>query len=302
MRPRRASKGSSQVNESSGAAERRKPDPGLYVVSTPLGNLGDITARAIAVLSGVDLVACEDTRVTRKLLAALGIPSPRLVRYDDRAGAEAVFIQAIQNGKTVALVADAGTPLIADPGYRLVRAAHAAGVKVSAVPGPSAAMAAAAVAGLPCERLLVCGFLPTKAGGRARALAELKTVPATLVFFEAPHRLPASLAAMAAVLGQREAAVVRELTKLFEEIRRASLPELAAHYAGRAPKGEIVVVVAPPASAEREVDSADLAARLEDALATMSLKDAAAAVAAATGLSRRLVYARALELGRRTRP
>jgi 16S rRNA (cytidine1402-2'-O)-methyltransferase len=287
--------------EPNGGTAPRKLEPGLYLVATPLGNLGDITRRAIVVLSQADLIACEDTRVTRRLLAAFGIPAPRLVRYDDHSAerVRSTLIEAVRHGKTVALVSDAGTPLIADPGYRLVRAAHEAGLLVNAVPGPSAVVAALAVSGLPCDRFLFCGFLPPKAGPRARALEAVKTVPASLVVFEAPHRLPAALASMAAVLGPREAAVARELTKLHEEVRRGTLATLAAHYAAAgAPKGEVVIVVGPPPDAAPPDAADDLDAQLETALAKMSLRDAAAAVATASGRPRREVYARALALAR----
>jgi 16S rRNA (cytidine1402-2'-O)-methyltransferase len=271
--------------------------PGLYLVGTPIGNLGDITRRAIAVLSGVDIIAAEDTRVARRLLSALGLPAPRLIRYDDHAD-DAVrdrLIEAVQQGKTVALVSDAGMPLVADPGLRLVRAAQASGITVTAVPGPSAALTALALSGLPSDRFLFAGFLPAKDGPRRRALAELASVPATLVLFESPQRLVASLAAMADILGSRDAAVTRELTKLFEEVRRAPLAELAAFYAAaETPRGEIAVVIGPPGDAEARED--DLDARLTTALATMSLRDAATAVAAATGRKRGEVYTRALAL------
>jgi 16S rRNA (cytidine1402-2'-O)-methyltransferase len=281
-----------------------KLPPGLYVVATPLGNLGDITARAIAVLGAADLIACEDTRVTARLLQALGIAAPRLVRYDDHAGDNAPtrLIEAVREGKAVALVSDAGTPLIADPGYRLVRAAQEAGLAVRTVPGPSAMVAAVSIAGLPTDRFLASGFLPQRAGPRRKALAELAAVPATLVIPEAPHRLAESLADMAELLGPREAVVARELTKLFEETRRGTLASLAAHYAeSGAPKGEIVVVIAPPAAEAAADSEAQLDDRLAQALESESVRDAAAAVAAATGLPRRRVYARALELARKAR-
>jgi 16S rRNA (cytidine1402-2'-O)-methyltransferase len=271
--------------------------PGLYLVGTPIGNLGDITRRAVAVLSAVDVIAAEDTRVARRLLSALGLPAPRLTRYDDHAD-DAVrdrLIEAVQQGKTVALISDAGMPLVADPGLQLVRAAHAAGIPVSVVPGPSAALTALALSGLPSDRFLFAGFLPAKDGPRRRALAELAAVPATLVLFEAPQRLAVSLATMADILGPRDAAVTRELTKMFEEVRRAPLSELAAFYAAaETPRGEIVVVIGPPSATETRED--DLDARLTTALATMSLRDAAMAVAAATGRKRGEVYTRALAL------
>lgn len=278
--------------------------PGLYVVATPLGNLGDITARAIAVLRAADLIACEDTRVTARLLQALGIPAPRLVRYDDHAGDNAPdrLLGAVREGKVVALVSDAGTPLIADPGYRLVRAAQEADLPVRTVPGPSAMIAAVSISGLPTDRFLSSGFLPQRSGPRRKALGELAAVPATLVIPEAPHRLAESLVDMAAVLGDREAVVARELTKLFEETRRGTLASLAAHYADSgAPKGEIVVVIAPPAENAAAEGEAVLDDRLAAALESESVRDAAATVAAATGLPKRVVYARALELARKGR-
>jgi 16S rRNA (cytidine1402-2'-O)-methyltransferase len=269
----------------------------LYLVGTPIGNLGDITRRAVTVLSAVDIIAAEDTRVARRLLSALALPAPQLIRYDDHAD-DAVrdrLIEAVQQGKTVALISDAGMPLVADPGLRLVRGANAAGIAVTVVPGPSAALTALALSGLPSDRFLFQGFLPAKDGPRRRALAELATVPATLIMFESPQRLAASLAAMAEVLGTREAAVTRELTKMFEEVRRASLAELAAFYASaETPRGEIAVVIGPPGEAAERED--DLDARLTAALTTMSLRDAATAVAAATGRKRGEVYTRALAL------
>jgi 16S rRNA (cytidine1402-2'-O)-methyltransferase len=263
-----------------------------------------MSPRARAVLADADIIACEDTRVTRKLCTALGIAPARLVRHDDHSAAETVpkLIAALRDGQIVALVSDAGTPLIADPGYLLVRAAREEGFGVVTVPGPAAFVAALSIAGLPADRVLFCGFPPPKAGPRQRELAELAAIPATLVFYEAPHRLAESLEAMAQAFGAREAAVARELTKLFEEVRTGSLPELASHYAAAgAPKGEIVIVVAPPAADAAPLAAASLDEQLESALATMSVRDAAAAVAAATGLPRRQVYARALELGRAAR-
>jgi 16S rRNA (cytidine1402-2'-O)-methyltransferase len=291
--------------EPNGRTGSSKLGPGLYVVATPLGNLGDITARAVAVLRAADLVACEDTRVTGRLLQALGLPKKRLVRYDDHAGDDAGtgLLDEIRAGGAVALVSDAGTPLIADPGYRLVRAAQEAGLPVRTVPGASSLIAALSIAGLPTDRFLCSGFLPQRAGPRRAALAELAAVPATLAIPEAPHRLAESLADMAAVLGPREAVVARELTKLFEETRRGTLESLAAHYAAAgAPKGEVVVVVGPPAAGSPAADAGPvLDGQLARALETESVRDAAAVVAAATGLPRRMVYARALELARARR-
>jgi 16S rRNA (cytidine1402-2'-O)-methyltransferase len=293
-----SSRDKSEPNRHAGAS---KLAPGLYVVATPLGNLGDISRRAKEVLTEADLVACEDTRVTGRLFQALGLTPPRLVRYDDHAGEDtrAMLLDQVREGKTVALVSDAGTPLIADPGYRLVRAAHDAGLRVMTVPGPSAMIAALSIAGLPSDRFLCSGFLPQRPGPRRKALAELAAVPATLVIPEAPHRLAESLADMAAVLGPREAVIARELTKLFEETRRGALDALATHYAEAGPpKGEVVVVIGPPLDSDRETAAESLDDRLASALETESVRDAAAAVAAATGLPRRQVYARALELAR----
>jgi 16S rRNA (cytidine1402-2'-O)-methyltransferase len=260
--------------------------------------MGDITLRALDVLRAADLVACEDTRVFAKLARVHGIAAPTIAYADaTQASAEPRLLAALGEGKMVALVSDAGTPLISDPGYRLVRAALAGGHKVSAVPGPSAVPMALALSGLPADRFLFAGFLPAKAAERRRAIAELGEVPATLVFFEAPHRLPASLADLAELLGDRPAAVARELTKLFEEVRRESLGALAEHYAQVDAKGEIVIVVGPP-SADAVADSDAVDRALRAAMASASVKDAAAEVAGRFGLMRRKVYARALELKR----
>ena len=278
-----------------------KPGAGLYIVATPIGNLGDITRRAAALLGQVDILAAEDTRSARRLCAALGLATPRLVRYDDHAdqAARDHLMQALKQGRSVALISDAGMPLVADPGLKLVQAAQREGVPVTALPGPSAALTALALSGLPSDRFLFAGFLPPKDGARRRALAELADVPTTLIVFETGPRLAASLAAMVETLGPRPAAVARELTKLFEEVRRGSLAELAAGYAeAEPPKGEIVVVIGPPAADAPVTSSEDIDARLSAALATMSLRDAVAAVAATTGRKRREVYARALALDR----
>ena len=278
---------------------------GLYIVATPIGNLGDISRRAVAVLSQVDLIAAEDTRTARRLLSALGVAAPRIARYDDHAGdsERRQLMEALKSGKSVALVSDAGMPLIADPGLKLVRAAQDAGVKVTVVPGPSAALAALALSGLPSDRFLFQGFLPAKEGARRSALAELAAIPATLIFFESPHRLAASLADMDATLGARDAAVVREITKLFEDIRRGTLAELAAAFQKAGPpKGEIVIVVGPPAADAAATREADVEAQLAAALTSLSLRDAVAAVAAATGRKRSQVYALALRLNARPHP
>ncbi len=276
---------------------------GLYLVATPIGNLGDISRRAVTVLSQADLIAAEDTRTTRRLLSAVGAAAPRIVRYDDHAGdsERRKLIEALKNGKSVALVSDAGMPLIADPGLKLVRAAQDAGLKVTVVPGPSAALAALALSGLPSDRFLFQGFLPAKQGARRAALAELASIPATLIFFESPHRLAASLADMALALGGRAAAVVREITKLFEDVRRGPLADLAAAFRESGPpKGEIVIVVGPPEADAAALAEADIEAELTAALSKMSVRDAVAAVAAATGRKRSQVYALALRLNGRT--
>ena len=268
----------------------------MYIVATPIGNLADISLRAIDVLSRADVVACEDTRVTRRLLSAHGLRAP-LVAYHDH-NAERVrprLIERLKNGESVALVSDAGTPLVSDPGYKLVRAAIDAGSPVTAVPGPAAPLAALAVSGLPSDRFLFAGFLPAKQAARRRVLADLNAVPATLIFFEAAARLAAALDDMAAVLGPRRAAVARELTKMFEQVSRGALPELAAVYRSDGPpKGEIVIVVGPPEP--KAVDPATLDAQLASAMEQASLRDAANMVAEVTGLPRRQVYARALAL------
>jgi len=273
--------------------------PGLHIVATPIGNMRDITLRALDVLRAADLIACEDTRVFAKLASHYGIAAPT-VAYSDATqdAAEPRIVRALAAGKRVALVSDAGMPLISDPGYRLVRAAIAGGLAVTSAPGASAVPMALALSGLPTDRFFFGGFLPAKAGERRRAIGEAAAVPSTLVFFEAPHRLAESLADLAELLGGRAAAVARELTKLFEEVRRAPLPELAAHYAAHPEvKGEIVIVIGPPdADTARSADAVDDA--LRTAMAAASVKDAAAEVAARYGLKRREVYARALELKR----
>ncbi len=287
----------------SGEDKGSKLAPGLHLVATPIGNLGDLTPRALAALRNADLVACEDTRVTGKLLRLCDSMRPLLAYHDHNAARVRPRILArLQAGASVALVTDAGTPLVSDPGYKLVREAIAQGAPVFALPGPSAALAALTVSGLPSDRFLVAGFLPPRAGARRQAIAQLGAVPATLVLFEAAHRVPDTLAELAAALGPREAALARELTKRFEEVRRGSLAELAAHYADTgAPRGEVVLVIGPPAAQAAEVALEDLDAALEEALATMSPAAAAAHVAAATRLARREVYRRALALKKEAR-
>lgn len=296
---------SSRQTEPSRARKRSKPAPqaalapGLYLVATPIGNLADIGLRAIEVLGKAELVACEDTRTTGKLLTAHGIAA-KLTAYHEHNAARVRprLMKRLECGEAVALVSDAGTPLISDPGYKLVAAAAAAGVTVTAVPGASAGLAALTVSGLPSDRYFFAGFLPNKATARRRALAELVPVPASLVIYESARRLPAALADMAEVLGPRPAAVARELTKLHEEVRRGTLPALAEHYGTAGPpKGEVVVVIGPPSLDAAAAPSAEaLDARLRAALSRESLRDAVAAVAEATGLPRKQIYARALEL------
>ena len=268
--------------------------PGLYIVATPIGNLGDVTRRSAEVLARCDAVACEDTRVTGKLLRHLGLSKP-LWRYDDHSAADdrARLLAAMEH-KAVALVSDAGTPLVSDPGYRLVREAKAAGIVVTSLPGPSAPVVALTLSGLPSDRFLFAGFLPGKDKARGEMLAELANVRATLVFFEAAPRLTKSLEAIGEVLPGREVAVARELTKLYEECRTGTAAELAAHYSANPPRGEIVLLVGPPA--ETETSEADADALLRAALATEKPSQAAAQVARATGLDRKALYARALEL------
>jgi 16S rRNA (cytidine1402-2'-O)-methyltransferase len=270
------------------------PEPGLYIVATPIGNLADITLRAIGVLSACAVIACEDTRVTGKLLKHLGVKA-RLQRLDDHAPPEVrARLIELARVEAVALVSDAGTPLISDPGYRLVREARAAGVTVTSIPGPCAAISALAMAGLPSDRFLFAGFLPVKDKAREDMLKGLADTAATLVFYETAPRLERSLRALAALWPEREVAVARELTKLHEECRTGTAESLADHYAAHPPKGEIVLLVGPPAASEAPVvDPDDL---LRRALAEMSPSKAAGQVAKATGLDRQTLYARAMEL------
>ncbi len=286
----------SQSAEPPAAARESPLTPGLYVTATPIGHARDISLRALDVLRGCDAILAEDTRVTAKLLAIYGISKPLSAYNDHNAARERPRLLArLREGARLALVSDAGTPLVSDPGFKLVRAALAESVTVHAIPGASAALTALALAGLPTDRFLFAGFLPAKAGERRAALEGLKPVPASLVFFESAQRLAESLAQMADILGPRPAAVARELTKLHEEVRRDDLASLAARYAeeGR-PRGEITVVVGPPAN--EAPDTARIDALLERALAFMPVRPASELVAEALGLPRRAVYARALVL------
>ena len=276
---------------------RQSAEPGLWLVATPIGNLADVSQRALAVLASVDRVACEDTRRTARLLARHGIEA-RLISYHEHNAARVrpALIRTLVDGGSVGLVSDAGTPLISDPGYKLVRAALDAGVRVTGCPGPSAPVLALILSGLPTDRFYFGGFLPSKASSRRATLAALRSLDATLVFFESPRRLEASLEDMAATFGPRPAAVARELTKLHEELRRGTLDELAGHYAAAgAPKGEVVVVVGGRSdSAQTALSDADIDERLDGLLADGTVRDAAAVLSAETGLPRRVLYARAL--------
>lgn len=270
---------------------------GLYILATPIGNARDISLRALEVLKGCDVIAAEDTRVTAKLLAIHGIARP-LIPYNDHNGPQMrpKILARLEQGERVALVSDAGTPLVSDPGYKLVREAITAGAAIVALPGPSAVLAGLTLSGLPSDRFLFAGFLPSKAGERKSTLEEIVGVRATLIFFESAQRLEDSLPALADVLGDRQAVVARELTKLHEEIRRGSLRELAAHYAkAGAPKGEVTLLVAPP-DATAAPDRARIDAALKSALAFMPVKAAAEMIAGLTGGSRKAIYARALEI------
>ena len=268
--------------------------PGLYIVATPIGNLGDLSPRAAGVLARADVIAVEDSRVTAGLLRHIGAKRPMTPYHDHNAGAVRPGLIARMATEAVALVSDAGTPLISDPGYKLVRDARAAGRHVVTIPGPCAAVAALTLAGLPTDRFLFLGFLPSKAKARADAIAEVAGVRATLVLYESGPRLAACLAALAEGLGDREAAVTRELTKRFEEAVTGPLSALAARYADAPPRGEIAVVVAPPGAAPTVRIDADAA--LREALTRLPTGQAASEVAKATGLDRKTLYARALEL------
>jgi 16S rRNA (cytidine1402-2'-O)-methyltransferase len=270
----------------------------LHLVATPIGNLGDVTLRALWVLRGADRILCEDTRVTGKLLARHGITAT-LEPYHDHNAARVrpAVLARLRRGETLALVSDAGTPLVSDPGYRLVRDALAEGLPVTAAPGPSAAITALTLSGLPPDLFLFAGFLPPRQAARKTALAAWRDLAATLLFYEGSSRLAAALADMADILGDRDAAVAREMTKLHEEIRRGRLSALAAHYRDTGPpRGEIVIVVGPPDAEAAPLSEAEIDRRLTDALGHLSLRDAAALVAEETRLPRRELYRRALAL------
>ena len=268
--------------------------PGLHLVATPIGNLGDVTLRALWVLRNADRILCEDTRVTARLLSRFGIATPLSPYHDHNADrVRPIVLEALHRGEKVALVSDAGTPLVSDPGFKLVRDALANNLPVTAVPGPSAALTALILSGLPPEVFLFAGFLPPRSGARRRMLAQWAKLVTTLVFFEGPSRLAASLSDMAEILSDRNVAVARELTKRYEEVRRGRLSALAEHYREAGPpRGEVVIVVGPPEpEAPRE---ADIDTRLDRLLDTHSLRDAVAQLAAETGIPRRSLYDRAL--------
>lgn len=270
---------------------------GLYLVATPIGNLGDLSPRAVEVLAAADSVLCEDTRHSGRLLAHFGIKA-KLQPYHEHNATKVRpgLLEQLARGATLALISDAGMPAIADPGMKLVKEAAEAGIHVSAVPGPSAGIMALAISGLPTDRYFFQGFLPAKASARQKVLAELAPIPATLVLFESPHRLADCLVDAAAILGPRPAAIGRELTKLYEEVRRGSLDELAAALAGEQPKGEVVLVIGPPGDREGLLDEAAIDDLLREAMAEHGASRAAALVAEQTGRPRGPLYRRLLQL------
>lgn len=288
------------MSEGSGPPLSSKPQriAGLAVVATPIGNADDVTLRALTALAHADVIACEDTRVTAKLLARHNVATACVPYHEHNAERmRPILIGRLKHGESVALVSDAGTPLISDPGYKLVRAAIEEGIPVTALPGPSAALNALVLSGLPTDRFLFEGFLPAKSGARRTRLAELAPVTATLIFLEGPSRVAASLSDMRDMLGDRQVAVAREMTKMFEEVRRGSLGDVAAHYAKCGePKGEVTIVVAPPGKAESEIDDGQLDRLLAAALVDGSVRDAVEAVMRATGIPRKRAYSRALAL------
>ena len=295
----------SAAPESSGRGGESKPPsgpspPGLVLIATPIGNAADISARALAVLASANMVACEDTRVTAKLFAVHGLETPMLPYHEHNARSQRPkLIRRMKDGETVALVSDAGMPTISDPGYKLVAACINESIAVSCIPGASAVTTALALSGLPTDRFFFQGFLPNKKPKRRRVLSALATIPGSLVVMESAKRLATMLADAHQCLGIRDAAVTRELTKRFEEVRRGPLEELATHYAEAGPpKGEVTVVIGPPNSATSEIDPAVLDEMLLGTLANASVRDAANAIAAETGLARRTVYKRALELNK----
>lgn len=281
-------------------AEAEPLAPGLHIVATPIGNLKDISFRALATLAAADAVLAEDTRTSKTLLAHYGIATPLLPYHEHNAAQmRPKILERLRQGGKLALISDAGTPLVSDPGYKLVAELVAEGLPVTGIPGPSAVLAALVLAGLPTDRFFFEGFLPPKSAARKARLTELAAIPGTLVFFESPRRLAEMLGDAAVVLGERPGAVARELTKYYENVRRGRLSELAAHYGeAEEARGEIVVIIGPPDAAALAPSGAALDEALRAALEKLSLKEAVAQVTAASGQPRRLVYARALELTR----
>lgn len=281
-------------------AEAEPLSPGLHIVATPIGNLKDISFRALSTLAAADAVLAEDTRTSKTLLAHYGIATPLLPYHEHNAAQmRPKILERLRQGGKLALISDAGTPLVSDPGYKLVAEVVSEGLPVTGIPGPSAVLAALVLAGLPTDRFFFEGFLPPKSAARKARLTELSAIPGTLVFFESPRRLAEMLADAATVLGARAGAVARELTKYYENVRRGALPELAAHYAeAEEARGEIVVVIGPPDASATAAQGDTLDEALRAALGRVSLKEAVAQVAAASGQPRRVVYARALELTR----
>ncbi len=276
--------------------------PGLHLVATPIGNLGDITLRALETLAGVDIIACEDTRITRRLTERFGISAVLKPYHEHNAAlARPKILERLAQGASIALVSDAGTPLISDPGFKLAREATAAGHAVIALPGPSSVLAALAVAALPTDRFYFEGFLPAKQLARRSRLGELAAIDATLVLFESGNRIQETLADLAAILGGRDGAICRELTKLHEEVRRAPLAELAAIADTLETRGEFVVVIGPPAPESAVMAAADLDELLRAQLAHGSVKDAVSHAVEISGRPRREIYARALELNQQLR-
>lgn len=308
MRPKAASTNPSNVSE---PADRHsylvggetltapRPAPGLYLVATPIGNLGDITLRALETLAGVDVIACEDTRITRRLTERYGI-SAQLTPYHEHnaAAARPRILEQLAQGASIALVSDAGTPLISDPGFKLVREVCAAGFAVTALPGPSSVLAALSVAALPTDRFFFEGFLPPKAAARRARLAELARLDATLVLFESGSRIQDTLADLAATMGTRDAAICREMTKLHEEISRGTVSELAQSADKLETRGEFVVVIAPADKGSQVMTGEQVDDLLRDRLARDSVKDAVAHAVEVSGRPRREIYARALELSK----
>ena len=270
---------------------------GLYLVATPIGNLGDISARAVDVLNAADIIACEDTRNTKKLLTLLGISGKKLTAYHEYNADKARphILERLRNGEMIALVSDAGTPLVSDPGYRLVQDCIDQNVYVTAVPGASAVLTALQLSGLPCHRFLFEGFLPPKSAARQKELSLLADIPATLIFYEAPQRLEETIQDMISMLGDRQAAIVREITKKFEQTVRGTFSELLTVYRQNGfPKGEIVIVVSP--AEQKSFSEDEIENRLKAALKTMSVKEAVARIARQTGEAKKAVYRKALEI------